>query len=256
MKEPQVKINGKTFLYKQKAPFVASGVSILGAIEYDAVEDKLRCHECGQWFEFLASHVVSKHGMSARDYKRRHGLRLKAALVSDRMRLANARFNSRTDNVARLALVRPEHELLVRAVRETRGGRYEVRNERGTCAAQLLARIRVVAERQGTLNRDELRRAGISVGSCFEVLGVRDFKSLAELAGFAISPNRRAYTKDLMVEMLRNFYVRFRRLPHKTDFRRGLLPWPATIWKHFGSMAAAYEAAGLGKVARREGRAA
>ena len=42
MAERKVLFNDKVFLYKQKAPFVPSGMSIQGGLEWDPEQDKIR----------------------------------------------------------------------------------------------------------------------------------------------------------------------------------------------------------------------
>jgi hypothetical protein len=78
----QVLIRGKVFLYKQKAPFVPSGKSVLGALEYDEATDRVRCHECGEWFGSVGQHARRAHMLSPKDYNARHGLRLGASLCA------------------------------------------------------------------------------------------------------------------------------------------------------------------------------
>ena len=74
-------IRGIVFPSAEKAPFVASGVSYLGATEYDKERDLLRCHECGEWYKGIGNHVVNAHKMNLSDYKGRHGLRQSSSLL-------------------------------------------------------------------------------------------------------------------------------------------------------------------------------
>jgi hypothetical protein len=245
MSEPQVRINGKVFLYKQKAPFVPSGVSIQGALEYDEEEDKVRCHECGEWFEWMGPHVWFKHGMTARQYKIAHGLNLTSALINERGRIARALGQAS----------RGGEQLRGKSPRS--GGRYtrracnfESRNARGRCAAQLLDRIKHIALQLGrSPSQRDLEAHGVYLPSAYRLFGVNDIRSLLALADLAPAGVR--YSPALLGEMLRDFYVRFRRLPSGTDFKRGVLPSWQTFYNHFGSMPNAYKAAGLGLVARR-----
>ena len=48
----------------------------------DERDGKVLCHECGRWFRSVGSHVPLKHGMSAREYRREHGIPATMALVS------------------------------------------------------------------------------------------------------------------------------------------------------------------------------
>ena len=80
-----VLIRGHVFKWEEKEPFVQSGVSVAGAVEYDFANDKLRCHECGEWFLNLGSHIAQYHQMKTEEYRLKHGLNLyknRTALVS------------------------------------------------------------------------------------------------------------------------------------------------------------------------------
>ena len=258
----QVLIRGKCFLYKQKAPFVPSGKSVFGALEYDENTGMVRCHECGKWFTHLGHHVsdsqgVHSHRMKALDYKRKHGLRRAAALCGPK---ESAKYN----NVANLHFLEAAKKVRARAIgacakakryRQLNGERLynaESRNERNTCQAQILSRIKAISESLGrTPTHRDLRQHGLHASSVVFALNVPDMKSVFSLLG--LLPNRRGgketYTDSLLIELLRDFYVKFGRLPKRTDYIMKLLPSDGTIRHHFGSMAAAYEAAGLGKVA-------
>jgi hypothetical protein len=61
---------------------------------------------------------------------------------------------------------------------------------------------------------------------------------------------RRAIGREVLVELLRDFFVRFHRLPSSSDFRRRLLPTQGAYAREFGSWGAAIQAAGLGLVAK------
>jgi hypothetical protein len=88
---------GHVFNYEDKAPFVQSGQSIRGAIEYDKDNDKLKCHECGEWFDAIWSHSFQAHGIHSREYKVKHGLAQSASLVSQ-----SARDNMRQRTIERI----------------------------------------------------------------------------------------------------------------------------------------------------------
>lgn len=57
-------------------------------------EGRLLCHECGTWWQHLATHVRGAHGIPAAEYRRAHGLGATTRLVGDgvreRMRTAYA----------------------------------------------------------------------------------------------------------------------------------------------------------------------
>jgi len=253
MAEQYVRMNGKTFLYRQKAPFVASGMSVRGGIEYDAEEDKLRCHECGEWFNGLGTHVYRMHGISVPAYKTKHGLRHKTALVGEKSRI------SRSQRMTAQIAANPERhrETMLRALAlawksNNRGGQRrpqsERRNERRCCTAQLVHDVRELADRLGrTPTGAEIAEAGISRNSCCYAMNVKTVASVVSLANLAPRVGKVfQYSEILLVEILRDFWVAHLRLPENTDYRRGLLPSHGVFNRVFGSMKNAYQKAGLG----------
>lgn len=256
MGEKYVSIRGKTFLYKQKAPFVASGVSVRGAIEYHPDEDKLRCHECGNWFENLGNHVRT-HGLTSRQYKSKHGLNRNTSLANEHHRIAS----SQNLSAWRRSHPTEQREQALKASAKSRAGdqirgpRTELHNEQNRCPAQLLHRIKQIAARLGrTPTVRDLKEVGISCHSTLYTLNVTTLRGLMTLVGLV--PNgtgRPHYSGPLLIELLRDFYVSSGRLPSETDFHRGRLPCRETFIRHFGNMTNAYEGAGLLKVAQAAG---
>lgn len=259
-REEQVLIRGKVFLYKQKAPFVPSGKSVLGALEYREADDKVRCHECGEWFVSLAKHVSDKHQKGQADYKKTHGLNRWATL-------AGIKYTTNKSTVARALnlgkSLTPENRKKARSsaheqMRKRRESgetsvRHELRNENGTCQAQILSTIKALASQIGrTPSRRELESVGVHIDSARRVLNVDSLQGLLALAGLAQRKRigHRKYSRELLVELLREFYVKNKRLPTRSDMRSyGLLPVEATFKKEFGSLQHALTAAGFGLVA-------
>lgn len=79
MPSTHVLIRGHKFTYAEKSPFVRSGESLLGAIEYDEATDQTKCHECGEFFRGMGNHVKA-HGISRFEYNTKHGLRVRSPL--------------------------------------------------------------------------------------------------------------------------------------------------------------------------------
>ncbi len=269
--EEQVLIRGKVFLYKQKAPFVPSGKSVLGALEYRESDDKVRCHECGEWHRVLTRHIRSSHQLSPREYKGEHGLNQQAVLCGPTL---SSTFSAKRTATNLKTGLKPgftdeQRSKGHRTKRERAAVKSEsrlwseARNENGTCQAQLLSRIRSIADRVGrTPTSKELEQAGISRSSAFVALNVSSLNQLTALAGLmprdaGCAVKTRKIPRDLLVEMLRDFYVKFDRLPTVSDVMQfKLIPSYTTFCSEFGSMEAAYDAAGLGRVyaSRKAGR--
>lgn len=252
----QVRIGCEIFLYREKAPFVASGESVCGALEYDAIGDLVRCHECGQWRSHLGLHVWRSHHMTAREYKIRHGLNVGSALCNERIRsklIAHKNTPKMIANCKRIA--RRVGDSRPQGNRPVFGGSHELRNRNGMCQKQILKRIGDLAHRLGcTPTSKELIANGLNPSSIEHIFGYR-MREVIVLAGlmpnsrFGFSAGRPSYSKEFLIKRLRDHWVRFGVFPSPSDHRRGMLPARQTYVKHFGSMDAAYRAAGLGLAA-------
>lgn len=108
------------------------GFGQYGILDHDEA-GKLLCHECGRWWNQLATHLRGAHQIEAADYRRDHGLGTTTRLVgrSVRQKLAAAYDLHRDEHLADLERSRNPQE----AVRNTiahRGGEWapEVRAKR------------------------------------------------------------------------------------------------------------------------------
>jgi hypothetical protein len=274
----QVLIRGKVFLYKQKAPFVPSGKSVRGALEYDEETDKVRCHECGRWFQHLGLHIAGAHpGITLDAYRERHRLKSTAPLCGVR---ASAVLHERASAVAlvrgsRAARVLNSPDVQAKAANSRREriadrkGKglpglefYEERNENGTCHAQILNDIKTLADRLGRAPTQremltfERPMHANSICLAFNVKTIADVFSLVGLVANKPGSHggwNKKYSKEVLAEMLRDFYVKHGRMPTPIDIKKlKLLPHYTIFCRYFGSMAAAYEAAGLAKVAQEQ----
>lgn len=248
-------INGQVFLYRQKAPFVPSGKSVLGALEYDPDADKVRCHECGRWFKNLGKHANMTHNLKGPEYKKKHGLRKKTALVSEDQRTARIQMGRErvpllhaSQNAARRAASR--ERLLVHPL--PRKHTPERRNLTDTCQAQMLAKVRSIAEIVGhTPSVRELRQHGVSPSSLCTTFNMSTCNLGGVMSLLGLQPNRSPgfqYSKPMLIELLRDFYVCHKRLPYQSDFARGLSPSRHMYQHSFGSFEKACQEAGLGDV--------
>lgn len=245
--EEKVLIRGTVFLQKVKAPFVVSGMSFRGALEYNEASGKVRCHECGGWFASVGIHCV-RHAMTVGEYRSRHGLNRHSPLHGPNA-FATQRDQAPPPNFTARASVERANTARLNG-RRTRMVA-ELRNEKGICQAQLLDRIREVSLAVGrTPSCEDLRHAGMHVESLFAAFNVRSLGAVMTLAELEPRPRgAKPYGRSTLIEMLRDFYVRHRRLPRYRDHSRmNLLPKKETFLLYFGSMEEAFREAGLGKV--------
>lgn len=210
MAERKVIIAGQVFPYTEKAPFVFSGMSVLGAIEYDSDEDLLRCHECGNWYGSLASHIsLGEHdNMTVREYKQRHGLNYKTALLCFRQRAMRSTVARKHLPQVRKTLPKgntlgSSHQSLERTTRTgaavlkvtVKRESAEARNKTSTCQAQIAFRLKSLAATLGrTPTGADIEQIGLSISTIFSVFGIAklsEVKALLKVDRASISSSQR-----------------------------------------------------------------
>ena len=242
-----VRCNGTIMLYDEKG-YTPSGKSIKGAIEISDDAEFLKCHECGEWWENLAAHAQHVHGMLARDYKKKHGLKFGTCLLNDKQRLAliqRSVFVKGQGGRANLVKARA-------ARRKKRTGKgnglqtAEVHNARGQCSAQLAHDLRTLAEKIKRLpTMKEIKQAGISLSilRC-RYGGIKNALNTV-LGKMPAKPYTRWYSDQELIAILKNFGEVYKRQPFMSDCRRGFLPAQGTYAKRFGSWRKALRLAGF-----------
>lgn len=243
MQNRYILLMGQVFNWEDKAPFVPSGKSVLGAVEYDKDSDTLKCHECGKWVEHLGNHVLV-HDLTSREYKAKHGINLRSSMIS----------RSASAALSRAARGRG---IFFKGIRGNRSGsrprargtasqtKFELRNIRGTCRAQLIHRLNKLSEDLGrNPSSRDMKAAGL--GSAEKILGTGWTNELRKLAGLEpLGRGKHVASRAVLLEVLRDFFVLNGRVPTTRDFRTGLLPDIKAYYRYFGCMANAYMEAGL-----------
>jgi hypothetical protein len=190
-----VLIAGSVFPREAKAPYVESGHSILGALEYDPATEKVKCHECGRWFKSLSGHLSTHEGLTSREYKRDRGLRQATKLYipgAPRPGAENLRrWRSSIDPETMKGYLQ---KALAAAHAATRASALpyrmntETRNLSSRCKAQLTDRIWKLAVELGrTPTAIELKSAGIPDRTITSVFEMPYMKALASIG---MSPNK------------------------------------------------------------------
>jgi len=154
--ETHVIVCGLVFPWEAKAPYVMSGNSVLGALEYNEKQDVVKCHECGEWFKELGVHAYRTHGIKAATYKTERGISFGSSLSAIGSRKLRAK------NLKRRGLV-GKHPFK-KGHKPLGNGRFspEVRNLHMACQAQLMSKARGLALEFGrTPTAEELRKAGM-----------------------------------------------------------------------------------------------
>jgi hypothetical protein len=248
-------IRGQVYRWEEKAPYTQSGESILGALEYDRKADKVKCHECGKWLTSLGPHVAIGHRETGlRNYKLTHGLIANVSLnAADEHAKRAAKFRATSLPAMRAGLEKYKAAVAAgerqpRLRRRRLGQTYATwRNEQNTCGEQIIFSLQNLITDSGRIPDfhevpSKLRRQ----------IQFHCGNYPSALAVLGLEPNKPLYTKELLIESLRDFYVLNRRMPRTREWGKGRLATAKTYCNHFWTMNNAYDAAGLGIVARQQ----
>jgi hypothetical protein len=248
---PKVIIRGFVLKYEEKAPYGKSGVSIGGALELTEDERFVKCHECGGFYEKIGLHSNAAHGISAREYKKIHGLQVRTGLCSPI-------YSARLRAIIGPRLSSPEYCGATAERNKQRRGQPRVPrgklstleglNLKSKCPDQLKAEMRKIAKIFKDLGRQPTH------GEMMRLLGVRvdrfSAAEVVEICGFdGPYPGGRpsvCFTKTVLIELLRDAYVAKRSPLKSSDCGSFMLPAFATFVRHFGSWTQALIEAGLG----------
>lgn len=254
-KPRHVRIGGEILFYASKAPYIVSGFSIAGAVEYDKEDDTLRCHECGGWIKHLGVHA-RLHNLTARQYKIKHGLHSSASLVNEKCRtnlIVRARRSFEEKLTIRQSFFKnwgSRYGKRKPSVFFKGRGRPEGKNKNVLCLPQLKEKIIALAKILGRTPRAiDLARVGMNHRTVAKTFG--SLERAMKLCN--LIPNRRFgtggalvydYNKAALVALLKDFRKAHGRFPSTSDANRKLIPNRHIFVRRFGSWPAALKAAG------------
>ena len=220
---------GYATFYNYKEPLMkfTEGYGYIGAIVFDGKTDKIQCHFCGEWLGSLPHHLRREHNMTASEYKERVGLLQTTALISEsaRAKLIASGLDKRLQNLRQQrGKMSQEQKDKIRATLKRNGDKPEHQNLCGTCPEQIIDRMQKIAEQKGIGLRmtdfdsfkEVIRKTYGSLKNACEIAGIKYRKEGATLLA---EKRARAYTEERAVDFIREFIVRFDRIPHYKDFK-------------------------------------
>lgn len=249
--------------FKEPMLKVEDGFGYYGAVTTSKDGEFIQCHICGYFFKVLIRHVMNKHQISSRDYKVSHGLRLKDGLLAPKMReelierfekhRSAAGFGTDENNKKAWEASKQKRES---GELQTGGSTWTgiTRNERALCRAQVLEKIKHVAEVNDGLITNKLMiqeygeeyRATIKTqfGSWKNALHEADLLTFEELKNKTFKKRK----KD-MIQRIKSFYLETGHPPYSSDFNSNSdLPAQQWVSKNFGTLNKARRLAGVPEV--------
>lgn len=114
----------------------------------DREDGRVLCHECGRWWQHLATHLAQGHRIRAADYRLAHGLSTGTALVGSQVRDALSEASSQPARVEHLRTVRDPDRARAGM---TRGGQWAPELVAGRQARARARRVDLTAEQMSEL---------------------------------------------------------------------------------------------------------
>ena len=243
-------------LYKDemRAPYMEkkSGYGYQGVVMYDENEDKVQCHICGKWFQFLPAHIKDAHGIDTEEYREKGQLTKKVSLCSKgyskkRSKQAKAgRYGEYAANLRKGRTIRQNPKDTSIATKKAKS-LMGFKNQYGYCDAQIAAAL--VAVRVAS-NKDKM--ADVTMGDIQKYnrpLASHLLRKYKNTSAVNKKINLKEYDgvrfKDAeLLEQLREFVRKNKREPTTKDREKGIASY-LTYLRRFGSFRKAKIMAGL-----------
>lgn len=230
--------SGSVMLYNYKEPFMdfVGGYGYEGVLLFDAEEETVQCHFCGDWFTYLPNHLHREHAMSADIYKEKVGLARTSVLIGEkhRAKLIAKGLQKRLKNLSGVPKGGHVSDETKEKIRESlKSINRERQNLTGTCPDQLTERLRQKYHELGYTPGDgQIRGKDTFV----RVFG--SWKEACERAGVPYTPpgkakHKRAYTslvvKSEIILWIRD-HLNGGEKPKQTDFAKANKLAKNTVW--------------------------
>jgi hypothetical protein len=244
-------LSDTVIFYGYKEPLVKfeNGFGYRGVLSYSKDADKVQCHFCGLLFRSINNgHLDKCHKLTALTYKEKTGLSPTTALVGEgtRKKLIDRGWNPKHMEELKKAQ-QNRRDRKAKGLPDLQSGKkmsLEIKNKRGTCPDQLLDKIDKTIKSFGRVPTEEeflTFHQGKFLGSIRNTYGTWT-NALAKLGH---RPNNLGFTREELLEAMRNFYKVHKRTPRWSDMERGLLPSGNVYYKNFVSLNMAREEAGV-----------
>jgi Homing endonuclease associated repeat/ROS/MUCR transcriptional regulator protein len=258
-----IEYTGQTLLYENyKEPLKAiekgKGFGYYGTVAITDDKAYIQCHICGHLWPNVGAHL-RKHKITATDYKKKYGLAIETALISEPVRERMQKTVVSHNPVVQAGNL---PEWLAEYNRKVQSGEIkhmahggtsmslEKRNKLGLCPDQVLEKIREYADELGHApSYDEFKAHYKGKYYHSIIFQHGSYSAAVKKLGLKTAQELKSPDNETLLQSLRDFHDRFARVPTKSDFERGLVGYPRQMyWRRWGSLNNARIEAGLNAV--------
>jgi hypothetical protein len=229
-----------------------NGIGYRGVVMYDEHEDKVQCHICGKWFQFLPAHIKDAHEITTDEYRDKNSLTKGVSLCSigySKKRSINAkngRYGEYVANLKKGRSIRPANKTLSISTKKAKST-IGFKNQYGYCddqiaAALIAVRVGAKKDRIEDLTIGDIQKYNRPLASYL----LRQYKNTESVVKkFGLTEYNGVKFEDAeLLEQLREFTRRYKRKPTNKDRGVGVASY-ATYVRRFGSFRKAKMMAGL-----------
>lgn len=215
--------SGYVTLYNYKEPFMRyeEGYGFQGVLMFNGEDDKVQCHICGEWFEYLPNHLHREHTTTAAEYKEMVGLAPTTALLGEKQRAVliqngTERFKNLRPGIKKTDAQKKKISDSLRNLNRER------QNLRGTCPEQLIERIRQTYHKLGRTPKENEIRGKETINRVFG-----SWKAACEVAGipyrvpgFAMTHKKSKIVESELLLWVRDYVSTSGELPKQVTYAR------------------------------------
>lgn len=249
MKAKNTKLIPCKFMQKAQEPFmqVPKGYGYYGVLMETEDRNYVQCHECGELFVSLPSHIRHTHKLTAREYKEKYelnyGTALQSSFTSEKQSIGgefmyklNKGIKLSNKEIKKYAL-KKRNELRRLSKRDKSRFRHtvEMMNKFGTCPDQIQERFTKLVDKYGGAPSytDMIKEDWALLSSLSKRYnGYTNALVYFGLRGKAMRGHQN-WNKKMIELALKKFVDEKRRLPNPRDTKVGPLPDYMTIRKYF-----------------------
>lgn len=254
-------LEGYTLIYENyKEPLKPlpkqAGYGYYGTLAQTSDREFIQCHICGMLFSNLSLHLRN-HKISPTAYKEKFQLMKSSTLASDVV-LSKMQMQSVTKKLGNTEL--PEH--LAEYNRKVQSGEIqhapdfdrntwslERRNKEGLCPDQVLEKIKELAVILGhTPSADEFIKHYHHKYYSSILYQHGSYLNAVKKAKLVSAQEIKQPSNERLLSDLVKFHEKYKRIPMKADFQRGILYPRQMYWRRFGSINNARVEAGLSAI--------